>query len=62
MAHQMNGREAIQKDKADGFYAEFDEEHSDWGVFGLNTGFCYLLSDEQSCKDKADEMNKKYND
>jgi hypothetical protein len=54
--------EALEKDRKVGFYVEFDEGYSDYGVFGADTGYCYLLSGEDACKKKSSELNKLHTD
>jgi hypothetical protein len=52
----MNSRNAFAKD--DEFYADDDTKCTgSWGAFGNNTGFCYLLSSEEACKVRAEELN-----
>jgi hypothetical protein len=46
----MNRSEALALDTD--FYADNDPEYG-WGVFGDNSGFCYLLSDKVSCENEA---------
>jgi len=39
-------------------WVDFDEETSCWGVFGVDSGFCYSCwADEQTAEDKAAEKN-----
>lgn len=59
MTHEMTRGEAYKRDKNDGFYAEFDETVNDWCVFGLATGFAYKCTDEETCKEVAERMNRK---
>jgi hypothetical protein len=41
-------------------YVEFDTEFEAWGIFGLNTGFCYLQSySEDQAKKFAKERNER---
>ena len=53
---EHNARTAFEIDK--NFYAEFDNEFGQWGVFGDETGFCYSLTSSQSeADDKAAALN-----
>jgi hypothetical protein len=54
---KMNAHQALALDTD--FYAEEDEEYG-WGVFGDNSGFCYLLSDESACENEAERLRSFY--
>lgn len=50
-----NAWEALKLDFE--FYADYDEESAAYGVFGIETGFCYAsYSDSEKAKSKADAM------
>ena len=53
----MNRQEALALDTD--FYADNDREYG-WGVFGDNSGFCYLLSDKVSCENEAKRLSLAY--
>ncbi len=58
----MNGYDSLTFDKCKGFYVEFDEDTNYYGVFGLETGFMYLMFEtKEQANEKANELNKSYN-
>ncbi len=58
----MNGYDSLTFDKCKGFYVEFDEDTNYYGVFGLETGFMYLMfGTKEQANEKANELNKSYN-
>lgn len=53
---------ALVADKADDpnspVYAEFDEDTNCHGVFGVRSGFCYFLGEEEPAEIEAAKINK----
>jgi hypothetical protein len=52
---------AMIKDTAGSFYAEHDEDHQCYGVFGSETGFCYLRTcSEAQARQEARQMTRDF--
>lgn len=50
-------QEAADRLSTDPVYVEYDDEYNDYGVFGVETGFCYLLSSERDARQEAERLN-----
>lgn len=57
MENTKNSRDAAKLDRGS-YWVEFDYDSNMFGVFGTETGFCYYLGNEESCKSWIDTQAK----